>query len=58
MIRKRPRGEITFSKATYDEAAAALKALDRAHDRAMAREITAAGGLGNWVLARAGLPLE
>ena len=72
MIRRRPRGETTLSKATYDhkrprfdppsparlEAAAALTAAECAHDRAGNKEVTAAGGLAKWVSTRVGYPAE
>jgi hypothetical protein len=68
MIRRRPRGETTLSKATYGhkrprfdppapatlEAAAKLKAAECARDRAISKEITAAGGAVKWLLDRFG----
>jgi hypothetical protein len=70
MIRRRPRGEPTLSKATYGdkrprfdppsparaEAAAALKAAECAQERALNKEVTAAGGIVPWVLTQLGHP--
>lgn len=72
MMRRRPRGETTLSKATYDhkrpgfdppspaqlEAAIALTAVQCARERAASKEMTAAGSLGEWVLTQLGLPKE
>jgi hypothetical protein len=70
MIRKRPRGETSLSKATYDRklskfgqpspgrlaADEALTAAQCAQDRAREKEINAAGGFASWILARMGHP--
>ena len=70
MIRKRPRGETSFSKATYDDkrskfdqpsperraAADALTAAKCAEEPAREKEIKAAGGFVPWVLAQLGHP--
>jgi hypothetical protein len=72
MIRRRPRGETTLSKATYDhkrprfdppspirlEAATSLTAAECARDRAIQKDVNAAGGFVEWMLARLGLPKE
>jgi hypothetical protein len=72
MIRKRPKGDPRNTKATYDhkrprydppcparlEADIALVAAECAHQRASHKDVTAAGGLGNWAVIRMGLPPE
>ena len=72
MTRRRPRGETTLSKATYDhkrprldppsparlEAATTLTVAECARDRAINKEVTAAGGFVKWVLTRLGHPTE
>jgi hypothetical protein len=70
MIRRRPRGETSLSKATYDDkrpkfeqpsperlaAAELLTAAQCARDREREKAITAAGGFVPWMLARLGFP--
>lgn len=62
MIRKRPRNDNIFSKATYDDkrprfdppSSARIEAARWLKDRAIAEQVTAVGGLTSWVLARFG----
>jgi hypothetical protein len=72
MIRRRPRGETSLSKATYDhkrprfdppspvrlEAATALVAVECANQRAVHKEVTASGSLANWAVIKLGVPPE